>query len=123
MPLPAVLEQDAPQVRVIVEMNAEHVEALALHPVRAAVDRRQRRAVVDAGAELRPQHQRDAFIEVVHAGEHLEPLLFPVNRRQEVEEAAADRLLRVARDLFPPRGRHVDGHRWFRASDKQVPLQ
>src|SRR5262245_45739858 len=92
-------------------MNPEHVEALAFHPVRAAVHQRQRRAVVDARPELCLQHQRDAVFEVIHASDHLEALLFPVNRREEVEEAAADGVLRVTRDLFPSRGGHVDDHR------------
>src|ERR1051325_10964115 len=99
MAFPAVLEQDAPQVRVVVEANPEQVEALALHPVRAAVDRRQRGAVGDAGTEPGPQHQRNPFVEVVHAGDDFEALLLPVHRGEEVEEAAAERLLRLARGV------------------------
>ena len=57
VPFPRVLEQDPPQVRVAVEMDPEHVEALALHPVGAAVDRRQRRAGRDARTEARLQQQ------------------------------------------------------------------
>src|SRR5436190_19608187 len=39
MPLPRVFQQDAPQVGMVLEVNPEHVEALALHPVRAAIHR------------------------------------------------------------------------------------
>ena len=38
--LPSRRQQDAPQIRMAVEADAEHVVALALHPVGAAVDRR-----------------------------------------------------------------------------------
>ena len=44
MALPVVAEQDAAQIRMAVEADAEHVVALALHPVGAAIDRHERRA-------------------------------------------------------------------------------
>src|ERR1051325_943825 len=76
---PVLAEEDPPQVGMPVEDHAEHVVALALHPVRALPDVRDGGTVDDARAELRAQHEREPALEVLDAADHLEPLLLPVD--------------------------------------------
>ena len=71
MPFPVVREQDAAQPRVADEADAEHVEALALHPVGAAIDRRQRLARIPAGAKPGTQLHRELCLEILQPGDEL----------------------------------------------------
>ena len=83
MSYPVITKKDASMIRMTVEDDAEHVEALALHPVRAAIHRHER--LTRGAARTQPclhQHGQAAF-RVLDPRDDLEPLLFPVNRRKE----------------------------------------
>src|SRR2546423_154495 len=82
------------------ERDAEHVVALALHPVGAAPDAGERRAPVVDGTGA--HEHGESRVEVVHAADHLAPLFFPVDGGQEIEEAAAEGLAREAAERLPP---------------------
>src|SRR5215475_15632382 len=80
MAFPVVREKDASKVGMAVEDDPEHVVALALHPVGAAVERGQRRTVRLAGAQAGAHRDRQRRLEVLEAAEHLEALVLPVHR-------------------------------------------
>ena len=63
------------------EADAEHVVALALHPVGAAVEPRQRGAACLARAEARAQGHDEPGVEVLEAADDLEPGLLPIDGR------------------------------------------
>jgi len=63
VPLPVLRQQDAPQIGVAVEADAEHVVALALHPVRPAPYGGERGAGGDARAEPRAEGEREGRVE------------------------------------------------------------
>src|SRR5687768_1906458 len=86
--LPVVRQKNAPQIRMAGEPDPEHVVRLAFHPVGAAENRRDRRALGHAGAELRLHHQPDTVVEVVEPYDQLESYVLPVNGGEEREETA-----------------------------------
>src|SRR5438552_4571277 len=108
--LPVLGEQDPPEVRMALEADAEHVVALALHPVGAAVEPRQRGAARLARAEARPHRQDEPGVEVLDAADDLQPLLLPVDGGQPVEVAAAELSHREAPERKPLLARDGDGH-------------
>src|SRR5437899_4110558 len=63
--LPVLGEQDPPEVGMTLESDAEHVVALALHPVGAAVESGQRGAARLARAEARAHRHDEAGVEVL----------------------------------------------------------
>src|SRR5438445_447416 len=101
MALPVLGEQDPPEVRMALEADAEHVVALALHPVGAAVEPRQRGAARLPRAEARPHRQDEPGDEVLDAADDLQPLLLPVDGGQPVEVAAAELSHREAPERKP----------------------
>src|SRR6266540_3794244 len=84
-----------------VEGDAEHVVALSLHPVGAAIERRERGATRDAGPELGPQRDGESGTEILYPAQYLEAAFLPVDRRQEVEVETARVVLQDARGLEP----------------------
>src|SRR5213594_1898817 len=90
------------------EDHAEHVVALALHPVGAAVEAGQRRAARLAGPEARAHRHDQGHLEVLEAAEHLEPLVLPVDGGEPVEVPAAQLVAGEARELFPALARQGD---------------
>src|SRR3989442_13267781 len=99
--LPVLAEEDAPQVRVPVEDQPEQVVALALVPVRTAVEAGERRTMDPAGAEPALRRHGETRVEILDAAEHFEPLLLPVRGRQPVEVETAQLVLGEARELLP----------------------
>src|SRR5919197_2858042 len=110
MALPVLGEQDPPEVWMALEADAEHVVALALHPVGAAVEPGQRRAASLARAEARAHRQDEPGVEVLDAADDLEPGLLPVDRRQPIEITTSEPFEREAPQLRPALARHGDGH-------------
>src|SRR5881628_870993 len=74
MAFPVLGEEDPPEVWMALEADAEHVVALALHPVGAAIEPGQRGATRLARAEPRPHRQDEPGVEVLHTAHDLEPL-------------------------------------------------
>src|SRR3989442_990522 len=87
--LPVLRQQDPAKVRMALEHDAEHVVALALHPVGAAVEPGERRALAVAGAQARAEHQGEAGVQVLETANDLEPLFLPVDRAEPVEVETA----------------------------------
>src|SRR2546422_10055493 len=108
--LPVLGEQNPPEVGMTLEPNAEHVVALALHPVGAAVESGQRGAARLARAEARAHCHDEAGVEVLDAADDLEPLLFPVDRRQPIEITTSEALQREEPELRPEFAGYGDGH-------------
>src|SRR5215831_8170050 len=106
---PLVREEDAPKVGMAVEDDPEHVVALALHPVGAAVERGQGGTAHLAGAEPGAHRDHERRVEVFHATEHLEALVLPVDRGQPVEVAAAQLGVSEASEFLPAFARQGDG--------------
>src|SRR5262245_19000309 len=107
--LPVVREEDATEVGMALEDDPEHVVALALHPVGAAIERGQRRASRLAGAQPGAHRDHQRRVEILDAAEHLEALLLPVDRGQPVEVAAAELVVGEAGELVPALARQGDG--------------
>src|SRR5688572_7250227 len=107
MAFPVVAQEDAAMIGMPVERDAEHVVALALHPVGPAPYPGQGGTAVsgDTGAHEHAQPR----VQVVGAADNLPPLLLPVDGRQEVEEAAAERLACEACDGLPAVDRKCHG--------------
>src|SRR5687767_6385261 len=105
--LPVVAEEDAAMIGMPLERDAEHVVALALHPVGPAPDAGERGTALvgNTGAHEHGQSR----VEIVGAADDLPPLFLPVDGRQEVEEAAPERLAREASEGLPPVDRQRDG--------------
>src|ERR671919_1025421 len=122
--VPVLREQDAAQVRMPLEYHAEHVVALALHPVGATEDAGEGRAARGARLQPRPQRHRHRRVEVLEPRHDLEALLLPVHRGQPVEIAAAERLLDEPGHLRPTieRHRHVELGPGPRGSDAKPVL-
>src|SRR3989454_4291602 len=112
---PVLGEQDPPEVGMTLEPNAEHVVALALHPVGAAVESGQRSAARLARAEARAHRHDEAGVEVLDAADDLEPLLFPVDRRQPIEVTTSEPLQREEPELRPELAGNAAGN--VRAAD------
>src|SRR5207245_11074996 len=107
---PGLGDQDPPEVGVTLEPDAEHVVALGLHPVGAAVESCQRGAARLARAEARAHRHDEAGVEVLDAADDLEPLLFPVDRRQPIEVTTSEPLQREEPELRPELAGYGDGH-------------
>src|SRR5919109_626897 len=101
MALPVLAEEDPSQIGMALERHAEHVVALALHPVGAAKEAGQRGTARRARGQARAQRHRHGHLELVEAGQDLQPLFLPVDRREEVEVPAAERVLDERGDLHP----------------------
>ena len=69
------------------ELDAEHVEALALHPVRTAIHGHQRGTGRHASAELRFQHELRVGVQVIDARDDLERLV-PLRRGELLHQLA-----------------------------------
>src|SRR5947208_10064237 len=108
--LPVLGEQDPPEVGMTLERNAEHVVALALQPVGAAVESGQRGAARLARAEARAHRHDEAGVEVLDAADDLEPLLFPVDRRQPIEITTYQPVQLEAPELRSEFAGYGDGH-------------
>jgi hypothetical protein len=107
--LPVLTEEDAPKVRVTVEDHPEQVIALALVPVRAAVEDGERGAVGLAGTEPALHQDGERGVQVLDAAEHFQPVLLPVRRRQPVEVETAQIVLGEAPEVLPAVGGEIDG--------------
>src|SRR5262245_17406581 len=101
MPLPVFPQQNPAMVGMSLEAHAEHVPALALHPVGATPDASQRGAAVRPRGQPGAQQEGDVRVEVLDAAENLHPLLFPVDRSEEAEVTAAEAGTREARHGLP----------------------
>src|SRR5439155_7997989 len=67
MALPVLAQEDAAVVGMSLEPHAEHVPALALHPVGAPPDAGEGWAAVGAGGEARAHEGGDGRVEVLDA--------------------------------------------------------
>src|SRR5213593_3626667 len=105
---PVVREEDASEVGMAFEDDPEHVVALALHPVGAAIERGQRRTACLAGGEPGAHRDHERRVEVLEAAEHLETLVLPVHGGQPVEVAAAELVVGEAGELLPAIARQGD---------------
>src|SRR6266403_1090699 len=106
--LPVVREEDAPEIGMPLEDDPEHVVALALHPVGAAIEGSQRRTARLAGGQPGAHRDDERRLEVLDAAEHLEPLILPVHGREPVEVAAAKLVVGEAGELLPAIARQGD---------------
>src|SRR5207244_9959730 len=86
---PVVREKDPPEVGMALEDDAEHVVALALHPVGAAIERGQRRAARLSRRQPGAHRDDQRRLEILNAAEHLESLLLPAHRGRPLAVAAA----------------------------------
>src|SRR5439155_14300302 len=108
--LPVLGEEDPSEVWMTLEPDAEHVVALALHPVGAAVEPGQRGTARLALAEARAHRHDEAGVQVLEATDDLEPLLPPIDRRQPIKVLAAELSHREERKLRPEFAGHGDGY-------------
>src|SRR5947208_14903001 len=81
MALPVLGQHDPPEVRMALEADAEHVVALALHPVGAAAEPRPRGAARLARAEARPHRQGAAGVQAPECAEAPPPPPPPAGAR------------------------------------------
>src|SRR5437867_6482994 len=106
---PVVREKDPPEVGMALEDDAEHLVALALHPVGAAIERGQRRAARLSRRQPGAHRDDQRRLEILDAAEHLEPLVLPVHRGQPVEVATAELVGGEAGEFLPAIARQGDG--------------
>ena len=107
MSLPVIGQQDAPQSRGVLRTGCRTCRSTRAPSSR----RRGRPASATAHAETpgprrRLHRHRHAVVQVVHPGDDLESLLLPVDRGQEREEPAAERVLGELREGHPLVGRN-----------------
>src|SRR5437899_995940 len=109
VPFPIFRQEDAPKIGMALEDDAKHVVALALHPVCATIELRQRRAPCLPRPQARAHREGHVRVEVLDATEHFQPLVLPVHGGEPVEVGAAERLLGEATELLPALSRYGDG--------------
>src|SRR6266545_3421838 len=63
-----LLEEDASQIRMAIEHDAEHVVGLAFAPIRSLPDRRERRYVWLERVAWRAEHDEDARVDAANKG-------------------------------------------------------
>src|SRR5262245_22033162 len=91
------------------EDHAEHVVALALHPVGAPVQVGERGASRLASRQPRTHDDDQARLEILDAAHDLEPLIFPVDGREPVEVATAEVVPDETAEVLPALARNADG--------------
>src|SRR5882672_1104056 len=108
MALPVLGQEDPSKIRMALEDDAEHVEALALHPVGSLIEAGQRGAARLARPQARAHRHHQRRVEVLDTAEDLEPLILPVDGGEPVEVPTAQLVADEARELLPALARQGD---------------